>query len=232
MQIYVSRALIRQVQVGPGPYSLDRLPVNAGLGDVRVVVRDPFGNQQQFSVGLYQPTGVLRRGEHDFQFVGGKLRDDTGPKPTYGDWQGTAFERVGVSDWLTVGYTGEGSKDVVAGGPTLSMRLAKMGELELNTWGSQTAAKTRGFAVYGVYTFVAPFLNVTARPALRRRLLEPVCGKGKSARRSSISCPAFRCGAWQRHLRGSSGPRRQPRFTLPDGASTRRRSGAARRRFG
>ena len=77
VEIYVNGALVRQVKVGPGPYRLDRLPVNAGLGDVRVVVRDPFGNQQQFSVGLYQPTGVLRRGEHDFQFVGGKLRDDT-----------------------------------------------------------------------------------------------------------------------------------------------------------
>ena len=70
MEIYVNGALVRRLEVGPGPYRFDRLPVNAGLGDVRVVVRDPFGRQQLYQVNLYQPSGVLRKGEHDFQFVG------------------------------------------------------------------------------------------------------------------------------------------------------------------
>ena len=162
VEIFVNGALVRRVDVGPGPYRFDRLPVNAGLGNVKVTVRDPFGAQQIYDMSIYQPSGVLRRGEHDFQFVGGRLRDDAGVQPVYREWQGTAFQRVGVSDWLTVGYSAEGSEAVVAGGPTLSMRLARLGELELNGWVSQTADKTQGFAAYGVYTFVAPLLNISA----------------------------------------------------------------------
>ena len=70
VEIYVNGALVRRLEVGPGPYRFDRLPVNAGLGDVSVVVRDPFGRQQRYDMTMYQPSGVLRRGEHDFQFVG------------------------------------------------------------------------------------------------------------------------------------------------------------------
>lgn len=163
VEILVNGALVRRLEVGPGPYRFDRLPVNAGLGNVQVRVRDPFGGQQIYDMSLYQPTGVLRRGEHDFQFVGGKERDDNDVQPVYREWQGTAFQRVGVNDWLTLGYSAEGSEEVVSGGPTLSMRLARLGELELNAWGSQTtAAKVRGRGGYGVYSFVSPWLNLNA----------------------------------------------------------------------
>ena len=134
-----------------------------------------------------------------------------------------------MSDWLTVGYSGEGSKDVVAGGPTLSMRLAKLGELELNTWESQTAAKTRGFAAYGVYTFVAPFLNVTATGQyLRRRLREPVRGTRESQHAGVLSAVARRSAVepGQRHLHVGAAPGcgGQPGFhPCPTALSTRRR---------
>jgi outer membrane usher protein len=162
VEIFVNGALVRQVEVGPGPYRFDRIPVNAGLGNVKVTVRDPFGGQRIYDMSVYQPSGVLRRGEHDFQFVGGRLRDDNGVQPVYGEWQSTAFQRIGVSDWLTLGYSAEGGESVVAGGPTLSMRLARLGELELNGWVSQTIDKTQGVAAYGVYTFVSRLLNISA----------------------------------------------------------------------
>jgi outer membrane usher protein len=163
VEILVNGALVRRLSIGPGPYRFDRLPVHAGLGNVQVRVRDPFGAQQSYDLSLYQPSGVLRSGEHDFQFVAGKERDDTEVQPVYREWQGAGFQRVGVNDWLTLGYSAEGSEDVVSGGPTLNLRVARLGELELHAWGSQTmASNIKGRAVYGVYTFVAPHLNLNA----------------------------------------------------------------------
>ena len=132
------------MEVGPGPYRFDRLPVNAGLGDVQVVVRDPFGRAQTMNMSLYQPTGVLRRGEHDFQFVGGRLRDDSNGKPTYGEWQGIAFERVGVSNWLTLGYSGEGSQTVVSGGPTLEHEAGEVRRARAERLGEPDSRQDEG----------------------------------------------------------------------------------------
>lgn len=162
VEVMVNGALVRRFDVGPGPYRFDRLPVTAGLGEVTVTVRDPFGAQQIYDLSLYQPTGLLGRGDQDFQYAAGRLRDDEGEQPTYGEWQGAAQHRAGLTDWLTLGYSAEGSESVVTGGPTISARLARLGEIELNGWVSRTRDKTQGFAAYGVYTFVSRWLNLTA----------------------------------------------------------------------
>jgi outer membrane usher protein len=162
VEVIVNGALVRRFEVGPGPYRFDRLPVTAGLGDVKVMVRDPFGGQQIYDMSIYQPTGLLSPGEQDFQYAAGRLRDDNGEQPVYREWQGVAQHRAGLTEWLTVGFSAEGSEDVVAGGPTVSARLAKLGEIELNGWVSQTHDKTQGFAGYGVYTFVSRWLSLSA----------------------------------------------------------------------
>ncbi len=138
VEIFVDGALVRQLQISPGPYRFDRLPVSAGLGNVRVVVRDPFGREQVYDTSVYLATGVLSRGEQDFQYAVGKVRDDSGLRPSYGSTMGSASHRIGLTDWLTLGYAGEGNRHVVAAGPSISVRLAKLGELQLDAWASQT----------------------------------------------------------------------------------------------
>ena len=162
VEIYVNGALVRRIAIGPGPYRLDRLPLNTGLGNVRVVVRDRFGSQRTFQSALYLARGVLKRGEQDYQYAAGALRDDSGEKPTYGEWTGLARHRIGATDWLTVGFEGEASERAFSGGPTIGMRLRRAGEIELQASASETGDGQRGFAGYGVYTFASRFLNLGA----------------------------------------------------------------------
>src|SRR5262245_39290334 len=68
VEIYVNGALVRRMQIGPGPYRLEQLPLNTGRGDVRVVVRDRAGREQTFASTVYLASGLLRKGDQDFQY--------------------------------------------------------------------------------------------------------------------------------------------------------------------
>src|SRR4051812_16645083 len=222
VEIYVNGALVRRLQIGPGPYSLERLPLNAGLGDVRVVVRDPLGRQQIFDNTVYLAAGVLKRGEQDYQFLAGALREDTGGAPSYRRVQGSAFHRVGLTDWITLGYGVEGNANVIAGGPTLSVRLARFGELDVNAWGSRTADRIRGFAAYGTYAFIGRWFNVSAAgqyfdPEYANVSLAPGGLQTPEFYQVSAGVPFARSGSltyiWEQQVSpaGTFG------FTLPDG---------------
>lgn len=223
VEIYINGALVRRLQVGPGPYRFDRLPLNSGLGDVRVIVRDPLGRQQIFDANVYLATGVLTKGEQDYQYVAGALRDDTTGAPTYGDVQGTLSHRIGLTDWLTLGVSGEGNQDVVTGGPTLSMKLARFGELELNTWASQTAdTKQNGFAGYGLYTFVGRWLNVSGvaqyyDPGYANIYLRPGDMQTPEYYQANVGVPIGRSGSLTYTWEQKRSPAGNFGFELPDG---------------
>jgi outer membrane usher protein len=223
VEIYINGALVRRLQIGPGPYRFDRLPLNSGLGDVRVVVRDPLGRQQIFDANVYLATGVLKQGEQDYQYVAGALRDDTTGSPTYGDVQGTLSHRVGVTDWLTLGVGGEGNQDVVTGGPTLSLKLARLGELELNTWVSQTASdQQNGFAGYGLYSFVGRWLNLSAvaqyyDPGYANIYLRPGDMQTPEYYQANVGVPILNAGSLTYTWEQKRSPAGTFGFTLPDG---------------
>ena len=162
VEIFVNGALVRRFEISPGPYRFDRVPVNAGLGDVRVVVRDRFGRQQSFDSTVYLASGLLTPGAMDFRYVAGKVRDDNGDRPAYGEIVGTAMHRIGVFNWLTLGVSGEGGREVVSGGPSLALRLWRFGELQLDAWASRTPDRREGYAGYGVYSFSASWLHLSA----------------------------------------------------------------------
>lgn len=222
VEIYVNGALVRRMRIDPGPYRFDRLPLNAGLGDIRVVVRDPLGRQQIYQANVYLAAGVLRKGEQDYEYAAGKLRDDTGVYPTYGDWQGSVTHRIGVTDWFTVGYAGEGNQDVVTGGPTLAARLSRLGEVEVNAWVSQTKDKTRGLGVYGLYTFVGRWLNLSAtaqyyNPGFANIYLNPGGASTPEYYQASAGVPIFSLGSMTYSWEAKRSPAGTFGFTLDDG---------------
>jgi len=174
VEVYVNNVLVRRLQIAPGPYRLDRLPLTSGRGDVRIVLRDPLGRRTDIDAGVYLATGVLPKGEQDYEYVAGAIRDDSSGTPEYGDLGGVATHRVGVTDWFTLGVTAEGTANIVAVGPNVSLRLARLGELEVHTSASRIAYQsgatqlpteprpTHGFAAYGIYNFISRWLTVSA----------------------------------------------------------------------
>lgn len=178
VEIFVNGALLRRFEIAPGPYRFDRLPISAGRGDVRVVVRDRFGRRQSYESTVYLASGLLTPGTTDFQYVGGRLRDDGEGRAAYGDVVGTAMHRFGVFDWLTLGAAGEGGRDAVSGGPSVGLRLARWGELQVDAWASRTRDRRVGYAAYGVYDFSARWLHLG------------VVGRYHDAKHASLSQPA------------------------------------------
>ena len=207
VEIYVNDALVRRVSITPGPYRFDRLPLNSGLGNVRVVVRDRLGREQIFQSSEYLATGVLKRGDQDFQYLAGIRRDDAEETPAYHEWSATAYHRVGLTDWLTAGFSGEGRRDVAAGGPTVNVRLARLGEFEAQTWASGTRDGTPGLGVYALYTFASRWLTAGATlqqydDGFANLLTDPGMFAVPEFYQANAGVPLFRSGSvnytWQR----------------------------------
>ncbi len=222
VEIYVNGALVRRVAIGPGPYRLDRLPLNSGLGDVQVVVRDRLGRQQTFESNVYLATGVLRKGEQDFQYVAGWQRDDSGETPVYTDLEATAYHRAGLTDWFTAGFEAEGREGVGAGGAAVSVRLWRLGEAEVHAWASATSDGHRGPALYGVYSFASRWLTLGATAqhyasGFANLSLTPGSASTPEFYQGSAGVPLFRIGSLNYTLTAERSPAGNFGFTGPLG---------------
>lgn len=160
--VYVNGTLVRRVQLPPGAFSLQRLPVVGGLGSVQVVVRDRVGRQQIFGGPYYFTSSLLDAGTHDFQYsVGTRREDQTDANPTYGPITGSFMHRFGVSTWLTLGARAEGDPDVVSGGPMLNLRIGRLGEIEAEGAVSGSGGVV-DYAAAGSYAFTARYFTLSA----------------------------------------------------------------------
>jgi len=126
------------------------------------------------------------------------------------------------TDWLTAGFSAEGGEQVVAGGPTASLKLARLGEMNLEAWTSRRKDGMRGTAFYGVYTFTSSWLNLGATAQyfdkrFANLFLEPGGSSTPEFYQASAGVPVLRTGSvdytWdlRRTSAGGFG------FTTPDG---------------
>ena len=95
-------------QVPPGPFSIDRLPVLTGAGQLQVVVTDALGRQQIITQPYYSGTALLREDLAEYSVELGSVRQDYGKHSfNYGDAIGVAAYRRGISNTLTAGARAE-----------------------------------------------------------------------------------------------------------------------------
>jgi outer membrane usher protein len=245
VDVYVNNVLVRRLKIGPGAYQLDRLPLTSGIGDVRIVLRDPFGRLSEINSGVYLATGLLNKGEQDYQYVAGAIRDDSSGSPVYGDIAGVAMHRIGVTDWLTVGASAEAGRivadksfgasqliadqtaDVVAFGPNMSLRLARWGEFEIHTSVSRTSDqitgdRTTGYAAYGLYNFVGRWLNLSALaqyydPGYANIWQKPGENDTPEYYQATVGVPLFRVGSVTYTFEQKRSPAGNFGLTQPDG---------------
>jgi outer membrane usher protein len=131
IDVYVNGQLLRRVPVPPGEFELKDLPVPAGVGDTRLVLRDAFGREQEIGAQHYFTSGLLKKGLHEFSYNFGARRDELATESwDYGSPVFLARHRLGITDSLTGALRLEASSGVVSGGPSVSFRLP-VGEMEL-----------------------------------------------------------------------------------------------------
>jgi outer membrane usher protein len=176
--VYVDGRLVSSVRLPPGRFTLNDLPIETGLGNARVIVRDAFGRQQAIDLGFYLSTQLLKGGEQDYSYVAGLERTSTGTTVDYGRKMGTAVHNVGLTDSLTIGLQAEGAKDVAMAGAGFNARLWRLGTFGAEGLASQTGNKDQGFAATGVYSFLSTWFSTELRgtwigPKFRNLFLEP-----------------------------------------------------------
>lgn len=160
VEVYVNNQLVRVEQLPPGVYSLDHLPLPVGAGDTRVVVRDAFGSEQDFSSAYYISQGVLGRGVQQFSYSAGAERlNQFDSSWSYGSPAFLGLHRIGLTDALTIGGRMEGSSDLVSGGPMATVRLGRAGDVEGIAGISRTSAGT-GYATSLAYEYTSRAIGV------------------------------------------------------------------------
>lgn len=112
VDVYIDNARAFSTQVRPGPFSVSSLPVPVGAGNVRVVVRDVFGQETTAVVPYVRYGTMLRAGLHDYSYEAGVLRRDYAVRSNaYGDWAAVGTHRYGLTDRLTLEGRAEGMAD-------------------------------------------------------------------------------------------------------------------------
>ncbi|HEY6508717.1 MAG TPA: fimbria/pilus outer membrane usher protein [Vicinamibacterales bacterium] len=161
--VYVDGRLVSSVRLPPGRFTLSDLPIETGLGNARVIIRDAFGRQQSIDLGFYLSTQLLKGGVQDYSYVAGWERTSSGTTVEYGRAMGTAVHNIGLTDWLTIGFQAEGAKDVAMGGAGFNARIWRLGTFGAEGLASQTPDADQGYAVTGVYSFLSDWFTTEMR---------------------------------------------------------------------
>ena len=139
VQLYVNNVLNYQGQVEQGPFSLNRLPVVSGAGDVSVVVKDALGVEHRILSSYYLSTNLLRQGLSDFSVEAGAERHrygidsfDYGPPFVAGSY------RYGLTSDLTIETRGEASSKTQDVGGGIAAVVGKAGEIGVSGSASTT----------------------------------------------------------------------------------------------
>jgi len=159
-EVYVNGQLLRSEVLPPGAFELRNLPVPVGAGNAEVVLRDAFGRQQVIASPFYFTSALLLAGLQEFSYDLGFIRDTEATG--LGEYGRSAFlghHRVGITDDVTVGGRLELLSDMVSGGPILTVRLPRIGEMELTAAGSQRDGQD-GWAAGIAYNFASRLFSV------------------------------------------------------------------------
>jgi outer membrane usher protein FimD/PapC len=159
VDIYMNGAKIRTERVAPGEFQLRNLSAYGGAGVVELVIRDSLGREQRFPYPFYLGDNfLLKKGLHDYSYNIGFRRDKFGRESNrYSTPAAVAFHRYGLNDFLTLGFRGEATNNLVNGGPQATARLGTLGVLNLSLSGS--AGSGPGSAVDISYQYLSRRFN-------------------------------------------------------------------------
>ncbi|WP_199504846.1 fimbria/pilus outer membrane usher protein [Qipengyuania sp. YIM B01966] len=151
VEVIVNGAPYQTLDLQPGTYSLDDLPIQIGSNDVQLVVRDASGREQVTRFDYFFDPIDLEAGEEEYSAAIGFVANDAGLQPEYsGDPAALLNYRKALSDILIVGGGVQLSEDIqVLGFETQVVPQVVPGSFDL-----QAAVSTgdgTGFAVRGGY---------------------------------------------------------------------------------
>lgn len=151
VDVFVNNALVSRQNVPPGPFSISKLPVITGAGEVQLVVRDLLGREQLITRPFYGSQALLGKGLADYSYEFGFARENFGINSNdYGNWLGTGTYRRGLTDRFTGEVHAEAMKNQAtlgAGGDTL---IPQFGTINTYAAASQSNGMRGGTVLLGM----------------------------------------------------------------------------------
>ena len=159
LEIYTNNNRLRSVPIPPGVFDIRNLPVPAGTGEARVVIRDAFGREQDFNYPFYFSTALLKPGLSEYSLNLGFPRDNIGRDSfDYGSLAFLGRYRVGLTNSLTAGLRLETTSNLISGGPSLSFSLP-FGNIDLDAAVSSQDGRS-GAAASLAYSYLSRSFTV------------------------------------------------------------------------
>lgn len=126
-------------KVDPGPFSLNQLPVNLGMGEGQLITRDLLGREQSANFSYYVNPRLLKEGLHDFSYEAGITRRNYGLTDfDYGRPLIAGTHRYGFNDELTAEAHGEFLLDQQTFGLSASATLFDLAAGHVSLAGSRS----------------------------------------------------------------------------------------------
>jgi len=156
VEVYANGQLVGRRDLSAGPFTLDSLGVQPGRNDVRVIVRDPFGNRSELATQTYYGGSprLLAKNLSEYAVRVGVPREDGGlgnggyiDDTTYQAWY-----RRGLEDWITLGGRVEGNDTLQNAGVDMAFRTP-IGEFALAGALSQHDVADGGYAWGANYSY-------------------------------------------------------------------------------
>lgn len=137
VQIYVNDVLNYTRSIDRGPFTINRIPVMTGSGNLRLVMRDALGVERIFNLPYYAGSSNLRAGLSEYYFAAGAIRENYGFESfDYGAAFATGTYGYGFTDSLTMEAHAEAEDRAQMGSLSASWIIPNIGEVSGTVAGS------------------------------------------------------------------------------------------------
>ncbi|MGE5248300.1 MAG: fimbria/pilus outer membrane usher protein, partial [Verrucomicrobiota bacterium] len=153
-EVYVGGTRIRTEKLYPGSFDFRDISAISGRNVVSVVIKDPFGREQTIRYPYYFTDVLLAKGLHDYSYNAGFLREEYGVESNrYGALAFSGYHFYGLSDTVTLGGRGEGSRTAANLGPAAVFKAGDAGIVSLSASGSVREGGAGGAAAEASHVF-------------------------------------------------------------------------------
>ncbi len=160
VDVLVDGIRIRSEKFSPGGFNLKNIPVDGGLHDMEIRIRDTLGREQTLNIPYYSTDALLRKGLHDYSYNAGVTREGYGTESNrYGGLVFSMYHRYGLAPDATIGFHAEGNRTLVSVGPQLTGRLMRFGITDISL-SMSAGIGTKGTAASLTHTFLSSHVNV------------------------------------------------------------------------
>lgn len=113
VEVLINGSPYQTLDLQPGTYSLEDLPIQTGFNDVQLVIRDSAGREDVTRFDYFYDPIDLNAGDEEYTVAVGLIADELSPQPDYsGDPAVVGHYRKALSDTLVVGGGAQISEDV------------------------------------------------------------------------------------------------------------------------